>query len=197
MTWAGCISYFLITNYTLGPWPLQLMLSSDHRDAWRLMHAISSMLFGGTILVSTMMEWLVVSSKQKPVILFWFDTIPSNLDGAVVLPSLTCAILSGVAQACQDYGSLKQAPKYITGSLHVLLTFALWWVVTDVSTQSASQRDVKAWMNDDDDNDDTVPRVLFKRRWSNVGSCVFVCVLYTLMAFKPGHSSSSMDEDSS
>lgn len=191
--WSVAVSYFLITNFVSNaPWPEELL--SSHRDVWRVIHAISSMMFGGTIIVSTIIEWLVVSSEDPTVIYFWFCKVPA-LDGAIVLPALTGIVLSGVAQANQDYGSLRESPKYIIGSLHVLLAFAVWWVLTDVTTQHPAQRAVKKWAAADEGNDEsstkneTLPPVLKSRRWSNVGSCLFVCLLYTLMALKPGHSS--------
>lgn len=85
--------------------------------------------------MSTILEWLVVSST---VIAFWFCRVPA-LDGAIVLPALTGSIVSSVAQAAQDYGSLKESPTYRRGSLHVLLTFAVWWAFTDLTTQHSAQ----------------------------------------------------------
>jgi len=188
IAWAVTISYFLITNFVSGPWPESLL--SSNRDEWRLVHAISSMLFGGTIVISTIIEWLVVASKNSAVISFWFNQVPA-LDGAIVLPALTGAIISGVAQANQDYGSLREAPKYIIGSLHVLLTFAVWWVLTDVTTQYSAKQAVAEWSNDGNAKQSNVdvPRLLKTRRWSNIGSCLFVNALFILMALKPGHSS--------
>ena len=186
-SWAVVISFFLVVNYDSGPWPTCLLTSN--RDVWRLVHAISSMLFGGTIVVSTILEWMVVSSKNPTVIIFWFYQVPA-LDGAIVMPALTGSILSGVAQAAQDYGSLKESPKYIKGSLHVLLTFAIWWAMTDITTQHLAQQTVMEWVNAaHDDKNSAVPRVIRLRRWSNIGSCLFVAALYALMALKRGSSS--------
>jgi hypothetical protein len=177
--WIGSMSLFIVKNYKSGPWPASFLLFTN-RDIWRLLHDVCSMLFGGTIVISTIVEWLVVASRNNQVMEFWFEKVPT-LDGAVVLPSLTVTILSGMAQASQDYGSIQEAPPYIKGSLHVLLTFAVWWAVTDVFTQRATQHAIQT------KNDTSLQRVLRRRKWSNVGSCLFVSALYTLMAYKPGH----------
>jgi hypothetical protein len=114
----------------------------------------------------------------------------------VVMPALTGSVVSGVAQATLKYGSFRTAPKFVRGTLHALATFALWWALTDVTTQHAARRDVLEWCQQYDNKDDTtrgnttdddIPRVVLLRRWSNVVSCLFVTALYGIMVLKPGY----------
>lgn len=147
------------------------------------------MLFGGTIIISTLIEWLVLRSRNPSVLRFWFITVPA-IDTTVVLPAVTGSILSGVAQAVIDYESFRSAPKYVIGTLHALTTFALWWALTDRTTQKEAKRAVLKWTEESssDNNSTTVeiPPVLYTRRRSNVVSCIFVVALYAIMVLKPG-----------
>jgi len=184
-TWTAAITGFLVTNYVSGPWPAGLV--KVHRQTWAFIHAISSMLFGGTIIVSTLIEWLVARSQSPSVLKFWFLTVPS-LDSAVVVPALTGSIVSGVMQAAQNYGNLASAPKYIIGGIHALATFGLWWALTDLTTQHSARQQVSEWCQRVEKKGATgdIPRVVYLRRWSNVVSCLFVATLYALMVLKPG-----------
>lgn len=180
--WAVSITCFILLNYHSETcWPSSLLMLPPRRT-WTFVHATTTMLFSGTILVSTLVEWLVVKSRNPSVLKFWFTSIPS-LDMAVVLPSLTGSIVSGIAQASMDYGRLQDAPKYVLGTFHSLLTFGAWWGVTDLTTQKSARTAVSEDLTDGD-----IPRVLKLRRWSNLVSCLFVATLYILMVLKPGMS---------
>jgi len=52
----------------------------------------------------------------------------------------------------------------------------LWWAVADVSTQH--QQEWKQKYNGTND----LPEILYRRRWSNIGSCLFVVALYAIIA---------------
>lgn len=185
--WFVAISYFIVRNYKFGPWPV--WLSSQPKRFWLLVHATCSMLFSGGIIVSTVIEWLVVGSARPDVVAFWFSRV-SNIDKALVLPALSGAIVSGMAQAAQDYGCMGEAPKHIRRAIHILATFALWWGSTDLTTQRSAKESVAAWQaraRDGASSASGVPSVLHFRRWSNVVSCLFVGSLYALMALKPGY----------
>jgi hypothetical protein len=149
------------------------------------------MLFGGTIILSALLEYLVVSSKKASVLKFWFLSIPQRLDANVVLPALTGAIVSGVGQASIAYGGLATSPKHVVGAFHCLLAFGLWWGITDVTSQRRAVEAVRKLAADSDDkSDDTVeiPKLLKRRVISNAVSCLCVVGLYALMVLKPGFS---------
>ena len=186
--WMALLSSFLLLNNFSGPWPSTLpTLFPD--AVWLFIHAVTGMLFSGGIILTTLIEWLVVGealrrdSKQgvQSILQFWFGKVPT-LDICVVLPALTAAIFSGTGLACLRYGSLDQAPIHVKASLHALVTFAIWWGSTDLTTQLPAQSALMK-MNDDDTS---LPRVLSLRRLSNLVSCAFVVDLYGLMILKPG-----------
>eukprot|EP00977_Amphora_coffeiformis_P011528 scaffold2768_cov161-Amphora_coffeaeformis.AAC.4 len=181
-SWAIALGGFLIRNYkATKPWPSILLTGS--RRGWNFVHAVSSTIFSGTILVTTLLEWLVVRSASPTVIKFWFLTIP-RIDVAIVLPALTGAVVSGVAQSVQEYGTVKEAPKYIKSVLHLMATFGLWWAATDRPTQRQARQAVQLWLENKASG--PVPSILQWRRGSNLVSCSFVLVLYILMVLKPG-----------
>jgi len=181
-SWAVALGGFLIRNYkATKPWPNILLTGS--RRGWNFVHALSATVFSGTILVTTLLEWLVVRSASPPVIKFWFTTIP-GIDVAIVLPALTGAVVSGVAQSVQEYGKVAEAPKYVKAVLHTMATFGLWWATTDRPTQRRARRAVQIWLESDASG--PVPGILQWRRASNLFSCCFVLVLYILMVLKPG-----------
>ncbi|KAL7528902.1 hypothetical protein ACHAXR_002691 [Thalassiosira sp. AJA248-18] len=190
--WVIFTSAFVITNAKVRPFP-QFLLSALSRSQWALIHAICSMLFSGTIILSALIEYLVVASKKASVIKFWFLSVPQKLDASIVLPALTGSIVSGVGQAAIDYGGLAQAPKHIVGAFHLLLTFGVWWGVTDITSQRKAVEAVQTLneagkSDDDSENNDTVevPKLLKMRVISNVVSCIFVVGMYALMVLKPG-----------
>ena len=180
-SWAIALGGFLIRNYKAAkPWPDILLTGS--RRGWNFVHAVSSTVFSGTILVTTLLEWLVVRSASPAVLKFWFLTIP-GVDLVVVLPALTGAVVSGVAQAVQEYGKVAEAPKYVKAVLHTMATFGLWWAATDRPTQLKARQAIQVWL---ETASGPVPSILQWRRASNLVSCGFVMVLYILMVLKPG-----------
>ena len=60
--WLFSISTFIIAN-TSRPWPTSLF-ESLRCSQWSFVHAISSMIFGGTIILSALVEYLVVKSSD-------------------------------------------------------------------------------------------------------------------------------------
>ena len=185
-TWAVAVGGFLVRNYkTKQPWPT--LLTTGSRRGWNFVHAVSSTIFAGTILTTTLVEWLVVRAAHPAVMKFWFSTIPS-VDVAVVLPALTGAMISGVAQSIQEYGRVVEAPKYVKAVLHTLATFGLWWAATDRPTQRGATKAVETWltMTQAARASSSFPRILQWRRASNIISCLFVLALYILMVLKPG-----------
>lgn len=196
LLWITSISAFLVLNFasTSSSWPTALLVESVPRRVWCFIHAVCGMLFSGTIIATTVLEWLVVASQDRTVLQFWFSHVETT-ETAMVLPALTGSIVSGVAQAFQDYGLLKQAPIHIKGGFHLLLTFGLWWALTDRTTQQTARQITKLQQADADiknDNHDNLKdnkmlmRVFRIRRWSNVVSCLFVVALYAIMVLKPG-----------
>lgn len=185
--WLMAISSFIVANYFGGPWPSSLL--HVPRRAWILIHAFSGMIFSGGIIISSLVEWLVVQSRVPSVVSFWFETV-SGIDRAVVLPALSGSIVSGVAQSAIDYGvNLRFAPRHVKSTIHTLSLFAIWWAATDLTTQKATRRSVPSWYeeNKNEVKAANVPALLQFRRQSNVVSCIFVAVLYILMALKPGY----------
>mmetsp|Transcript_24557 Transcript_24557/g.53195 ORF Transcript_24557/g.53195 Transcript_24557/m.53195 type:complete len:296 (-) Transcript_24557:441-1328(-) len=188
--WLLSISTFIVINLKMRPFP-QPLLNALSRSQWSLLHALCSMLFGGTIIVTTLVENLVVASKKASVIKFWFLAVP-RLDAKVVLPALSGSIFSGIGQATIDYGGLAQAPKYVIGAVHALLTFGLWWGLTDLTTQRQAEKEVQNMSGKEEVVE--IPYVLKRRRWSNIVSCLMVAGLYALMVLKPGFAGSMVNE---
>ena len=186
--WLLAISTFIVINVKVGPYPQSLLLALS-RPQWSLVHAISSMMFGGTILLTTLIENLVVSSRKIAVVRFWFLSVP-RLDLMVVLPALTGSIISGIGQATIDYGGMIGAPKHVTGAVHALLTFGLWWGATDITTQERAKKLARSLDGESDfgllEVDDDAMSLLKLRRMSNIVSCLLVIGLYALMVLKPG-----------
>jgi hypothetical protein len=183
-TWIAALSSFLLINNYVGPWPQAL--TSVPVQYYGLAHALSAMLFGGGIVLTTMIEWLVVSSKKPSVLNFWFAKVP-DLDSKIVLPGLTGSIVSGVGLTVDHYDTLGDAPPHVVAAISALLAFAGWWAVTDLTTQGAATEAIKEWTEGDTENTD-VPRILQLRRVSNVVSCMFVTAIYAIMVLKPGYS---------
>jgi len=213
--WFVSLSYFIVRNYTSGPW-IPFFSSVVSKRGWVFLHALSNTFFAGGIILSTIMEWYIIRSassssssnmKSPEIIKYWFLGINSRIDKGIVLPALTCSIVAGFAQAALDYGSMMQAPVHIRSAVHILATFALWWLITDLPTQSRARTAIVKWYQqrstaaaaaaaaDSGKNDDSssllssleLPRVLYWRRWSNIVSCLFVVSLYAIMSLKPGY----------
>lgn len=186
-SWIGGLSSFLLINNFVGPWPAALLQAIPVK-AFGLTHAIAGMLFGGGIILTTLIEWLATDSKNTSVLNFYFDKVPT-LDAMVVLPALTASILSGVGLAVDHYGSLGQSPFHVVGAISTLLAFAVWWAVTDVTTQGAAMNAIQEWTesNEGEDKAADVPGIVQFRKFSNVVSCLFVAAIYGFMVLKPGY----------
>jgi hypothetical protein len=206
-TWFVSLSYFIVRNYKIGPW---IPLPSIGKQVWVLVHAMSNTFFAGGILLSTLLEWLIVReansspTKNPEVINFWFTGKgASRIDKIVVLPALTLSLVSEFVQVANDYGSMAAAPKHIRLAIHILASFATWWIVTDLQTQEIAQARVKDWYQrvatgaaassaDEVSPKEDLPKILYWRRFSNMGSCLFVAALFALMTLKPGYASVAM-----
>ncbi|KAL7450382.1 hypothetical protein ACHAWC_002307 [Mediolabrus comicus] len=184
--WLFSISTFIIAN-TSRPWPTSLYESLSCSQ-WSFVHAISSMLFGGTIILSSLVEYLVVKTSDASVMKFWFLDVPQKLDVNVVLPALAGVIVSGVAQANIRYGGLATSPKHVVGAIHLLVTFGLWWAITDVTTQRKTSEMIRrhnSGQDEDKIDEKELHRILTMRLASNVVSCLLVVALYAIMVLKP------------
>ncbi|GKZ01374.1 hypothetical protein MPSEU_001088300 [Mayamaea pseudoterrestris] len=181
--WVAGLSGFIVRNYQpdMEFWPATLS-DSYSSSTYILIHAVSGMLFAGTIITTTLLEWIVVQSKDQAVQRFWFTQVP-GVEQALVLPGLTGSIVSGVLHAFQKYGSLTEAPFHVTSAVYLLLLFGVWWGVTDQTTQGKAFDYV---MSDQDMSDDKLPTVMLVRRVSNIVSCGFLVALYAVMVLKPG-----------
>ena len=185
-TWMGALSTFLLVNNYIGPFPANIATAVPV-ETWGLIHGLSAMLFGGGIILTTCIEWLVVNSKIKSVWNFWFGKVP-DLDSKIVLPALTGSILSGTALAVDHYDSLGQAPFHVIAALSTLLAFAGWWAVTDVTTQGRATEKIAeiTEQNKESNEVESIPGILEFRKFSNLVSCGFVAALYFIMITKPG-----------
>lgn len=204
------LSSFVLVNQFVEPWPEQVLWTFP-APFWLLLHYLGGILFAGGVVVTTALEWLVVGSaaqdkvhdndielsspkrlqkhdqhpnKVAPVLSFLFDRVPM-LDACLVLPGLVVAIVSGVAVATQYYGSLANSPGHIQHAFRLLVAFCAWWATTDVSTQAKAAQAVQEWNGAQEPQED-LPSILYMRRISNVGSCLFVVAFYVIMALKPG-----------
>lgn len=181
--WFSGMSYFIWRNYKVGPF-LPVTLG---KQTWVFLHAVANMFFTGGIVLSTLLEWRVVSDQNPEVVYFWFTRVVSTVDTWIVLPALTISIVAGFAQTALDYGSMKSAPKHIRRAIHILATFGLWWMATDLTTQRTAKTQILQWYKKVSRNRRVkLPtKILFLRRASNLMSCLFVGTLYALMALKP------------
>jgi len=180
--WITGLSSFLLINNFIGPWPSQI-LEEVPVKYFGLAHGVGGMLFAGGIILTTLIEWLVVSSKKSEILQFWFSKVPA-LDSFIVLPALTTSIVSGVGLAVDHYDSLGESPFHVVAAISTLLAFAGWWAVTDLTTQGVADEAVREWK---DNEGQDVPQILQLRRGSNVISCLFVLALYGIMILKPGY----------
>lgn len=180
------MSAFIIVNAKGAQPRPEFLLYALTRSQWAFVHAVSSMLFSGTIVLSALLEYLVVKSKKASVIRFWFTSLPQQLDAKVVLPALTAAIVSGMGQAAISYGGLATSPKHVVGAFHLLLTFGLWWAITDVTSQRKAVEAVNSMSTNESDEVLDIPKVLDLRIVSGAVSCLLVVLMYALMVLKPG-----------
>ena len=184
--WFSALSAFIFINNFIGPWP-EAMDDVPERT-WFLGHMLGGMLFGGGVILTAALEWLVVNSKNPSVFRFYFDKVPL-LDAAIVLPGLTLSMVSGTGLAIERYGGLGVAPPYIPLVFYTLVAFAAWWGFTDLTTQGRALVAVNEWAAtadiDDDGKRKDVPKIVELRKISNVVSCLFVVALYGVMVLKP------------
>ena len=175
--WILTVSGFIVANYgtTIRP----AFLLKFPLKVWNLVHALGGMVFAGSILTTTILEWLVVANGEESVQKFWFQHVP-RVERTVVLPALTVSIVSGVAQSFISYASVRRAPRHVKSALHILSLFAIWWGATDLTTQN------RALATTDSVGGDVQKSVMSLRRFSNVGSCLFLVALYAVMVLKPG-----------
>lgn len=179
--WLGSLSGFIFANNWIGPWPA--MMTTVPERIYFVCHMLGGMLFGGGVIMTTGLEWLVVKNKNGVVLQFYFDKIPL-LDSALVLPGLTIGMISGTGLCITRYGSLGTAPAHIPAVFYCLTAFAAWWAATDLATQAKALRAVDEWVAQD--CPDEVPKIVEDRFISNIVSCGFVVLLYAVMVLKPG-----------
>ena len=173
--WIHVISIFILVNSSTrimatGCWPAALTTRVS-LSVWRLMHAVAAMVFAGSIVTTTVVEWMVVrwynnhrdnnqtsSRTSKDAawtpdtwLHFWFPTAAS-VEQWLVLPALTLSIVSGVTQAAISYQHLSRAPRHVKSSLHLLVLFGLWWGVTDRTTQRTVAQQLALLRTDDNDD---------------------------------------------
>jgi hypothetical protein len=199
ITWMTSLCAFVFVNNFIGPWPQSIYDNVPER-IWFLGHVIGMTLFGGGIILTTCVEWLVRRSKNLEVMIFWFQNVPL-LDTSIVLPGLTLSILSGTGLTTIRYGGLSYAPQHIIYTFWTLIVFAVWWGFTDLTTQGGALEAVTTISNNNNkkknNNKDTtdvgkplvlneVPEAVNERMLSNVISCVLVFVLYAIKVLKPG-----------
>lgn len=183
--WGITISAFILINNFSGPWP-EFMRSVPERTFF-LGHMIGGMLFGGGIILTTCIEWLVANSKSPPVLQFWFDKVPA-LDGLIVVPALTVSMISGTGLSIVRYGGLNIAPPHVGAIFWTLIAFLIWWAVTDLTTQGAALNAVNKMYDSYKEGEEGLetPDVVLNRHISNVVSCFFILTLYSMMVLKPG-----------
>ena len=118
--WGVAISAFILINNFIGPWPAAMAQVPER--VWFVLHMLGGMLFGGGVILTTCIEWLVAHNRNSPVAVWWFDKVPL-LDAAIVLPALTMAMVSGTGLAIEHYGGLGVAPIHISLVFYALVAF--------------------------------------------------------------------------
>lgn len=182
--WLVFISGFILENNFVGPFP-EFMKTIPER-VFFLNHMIGGMLFGGGIILTTSIEWLVAKNKNATVLQFWFDKVPL-LDLIIVLPALTVSMISGTGLTIRRYGGLNNAPPHVDAIFWTLILFMGWWAATDLTTQGTALKAVNEMFEADQKGEETeVPAVVTNRHFSNVVSCFFILTLYSMMVLKPG-----------
>jgi hypothetical protein len=174
------VSAFILINRFVGPWPASIIYAVPS-EYWRLFHYLGATVFGGSIILTTCMEWLIVSCNIPSVQKFWFERVPL-LDLGIVVPGVVTVLVAGTALTDWRYGSLTEAPKYIEMAGISMILFFLWWALTDLTTQSKA----KEYFLEGNENTDKDSNIVQLRKVSNIGSCVFVVVMFWIMTFKPG-----------
>lgn len=183
--WLVSLSAFILINNFTGPWPLAMKQVPER--VFFLSHMIGGMLFGGGIILTTCIERLVAKSSNAPVLQFWFDKVPV-LDGLIVVPALTVSMVSGTGLSIVRYGGLNIAPPHVGAIFWTLIAFMTWWAVTDLTTQGTALNAVNEMYDRSLEGEEGLetPKVVVDRHVSNVVSCFFVVLLYSMMVLKPG-----------
>jgi len=183
--WMVSICAFILINNFTGPWPLAMKAVPER--VFFLSHMIGGMLFGGGIILTTCIERLVAKSGNAPVLQFWFDKVPV-LDGLIVVPALTVSMVSGTGLSIVRYGGLNVAPPHVGAIFWTLIAFLTWWAVTDLTTQGTALSAVNDMYDKFEEGEGNLetPKVVVDRHVSNVVSCFFVVLLYSMMVLKPG-----------
>jgi len=183
--WLIAISSFILINNFVGPFPL--FMKTVPERVFFLSHMIGGMLFGGGIILTTCIERLVANSKNAPVLQFWFDKVPL-LDSLIVVPALTVSMISGTGLSIVRYGGLNIAPPHVGAIFWTLIAFMTWWGVTDLTTQGTALEEVNKMYARYEEGEEGIetPKVVVDRHVSNVVSCFFVVLLYSMMVMKPG-----------
>jgi len=183
--WGISISAFILINNFYGPWPL--ILKTVPERAFFLSHMIGGMLFAGGIILTTCIERLVAKSNNPEVLQFWFTKVP-ELDGLIVVPALTISMISGTGLSIVRYGGLNIAPPHVGAIFWTLIASMSWWAATDLTTQGPSLKAVEEMYEQYEQGEVGLetPKVVVDRHVSNVVSCFFVLLLYSLMVLKPG-----------
>jgi hypothetical protein len=209
------MSTFILKNYaSVELWPTPL-LAEIPIPYLGLMHNLSNMIFSGSIITTTVIEWIVTDSNDFKIIPFWFDRI-QKVERFLVLPALFLSIVSGIIRSNVTYGtSLMNSPLHIKSSLHLLATFGMWWGITDRTTinrvpsllvgvlvkeheqgKSSCSNPSSSTPHDDSNHSSSErsstatttssSKVVTIRRISNIISCAFLVASYAIMTLKPG-----------
>lgn len=183
--WAVSISAFILINNFSGPWPL--VMKQVPERVFFLSHMVGGMLFGGGIILTTCIERLVAKSNNPGVLQFWFDKVP-ELDGLIVVPALTISMVSGTGLSIVRYGGLNVAPPHVGAIFWTLIAFMAWWAATDLTTQATALKAVERMYERSLNGEEGLetPKVVVDRHVSNVVSCFFILLLYSMMVLKPG-----------
>jgi len=183
--WGASISAFILINNFYGPWPL--FMKGVPERVFFLSHMIGGMLFGGGIILTTCIERLVAKSNNPGVLQFWFDKVP-QLDGLIVVPALTISMVSGTGLSIVRYGGLNIAPPHVDAIFWTLIAFMSWWAATDLTTQGTALKAVERMYERSEAGETGLetPKVVVDRHVSNVVSCFFILLLYSMMVLKPG-----------
>ena len=183
--WGISISAFILINNFHGPWPL--ILKQVPERWYFLSHMIGGMLFAGGIILTTCIERAVAKSQNPEVLQFWFTKVP-ELDGLIVVPALTVSMVSGTGLSIVRYGGLNIAPPHVGAIFWTLIAFMSCWAATDLTTQGPSLKAVERMYEQYEQGEVGLetPKVVSDRHLSNVVSCFFILLLYSMMVLKPG-----------
>jgi hypothetical protein len=169
--WIQALSGFVAANYirrTIWPgWLLRLPV-----EVWNLIHAISNMIFSGSIVTTTILEWNLTNNDST------FFRKLLRVETALVLPALTGSLISGVVLAFHKYVQFKFAPSHVQTALQLLAIFGIWWGLVDRRLQANIE---EAMVDSTFDY-----KMLRGRRITNLVSCGFLLAIYSIKVLKPG-----------